>query len=137
MDATPTTATVAAPRVLVARFVAEADDFIFDRWAITRTCAFCHAGIHWRQMQILIDDLMCLARRIRQPARHLVHDELRCFKAERTRHIVPWLDFRFRIVDAVAIDARRCASFKSHRLKAKLLQVFREFNRRLLVVRAA
>ena len=47
------------------RLVRETNDFILDRWTITRTRSFDYSRKHRRAVQIVVNDLMRFLGRVR------------------------------------------------------------------------
>ncbi|MMZ61598.1 hypothetical protein D1872_237570 [compost metagenome] len=72
-------------------------------------------------MQIRIDDIMRLGRRVRQPARQLLVIRAFRFIGEKLRLFISRLNLRLRKIDAVLVNPRRRACFEPHQFKAQLL----------------
>ena len=42
--------------------------------------------------------------------------------------LIPWLNFRHRIVDTLSIDPRRCPRFETANFKPQFLQIIRQLD---------
>ena len=122
----------------MARFVAEADDFVFDRWAITCPYAFHDTREHRRAVEIVTDDFMAFRACIRQPAGQLILQIVFIFgkEAEMVRLSVTGLFLGFGIIDARSHHPRRRAGLEARQFKSQIKQIFGQLDGWLRIVRS-
>jgi hypothetical protein len=107
---------------LMAVAVAEADDLVLNRRAVTRTAALDLAGIHRRSMHVGADDFMRCGRRPCDGATDLpVRNAFREHR-ERLRRIVAGLHLERRPVDRHAVEPGRGTGLKAPKGKTRTLQ---------------
>ena len=98
---------------VMALFVGEANDLIFDRRTVARAGRFDLPRIHRRAMEIRSDQLVCERARVREMTKHLRLFESIGEDRERPWPIIAGGFLHFAEVDRVAIDTRRSAGLQT------------------------
>jgi hypothetical protein len=98
---------------LVAFFVAEFDNFIFDRRTISRPAGLNLSRIKGCAVEIVSDQLVRQSRRARQVTTHVRAVDFFGAKTERLRRIVAPLFFQTFDIQRAAIQARRRTRLQS------------------------
>ena len=125
---------------LVAVFLGEADDLVFDGGAVAGADAFDDAGVHGGLVEIGADDVVGVRRGVGDPARHLFHVEhgvcpaiegegIERITAEGVAEIaeggsggITVLAFALGEVDAATVEAARRAGFEASHLEAEVFE---------------
>jgi len=111
------------------RFLArETVDLVLDRGAVTGADAFDDARVHGAAVEAGADDVVRLAVRVRDPARHLARVHGRVTHDGKHGHgiEIARLFLHHGKVDAAAIDARRRARFQAALRQFQLFQAGRQ-----------
>ena len=112
---------------LVAVFVGEAHDLVFDRGAVSGSFAVDHAAVDRREMEVVSDQLVGGRRGAGEMTAHLLTAGPGSgIKGEKAVGSVTGLLFQLIESDAAPIHTGRGAGLESVGVKAKLLQSFSE-----------
>ena len=108
---------------LVAVFVSEAVDFVFDRRAVARPHAFDFAGKHRAAVEACADDVVGLRVGVGNPARHLarVHRRVAAHGHHGYRRVAGLL-FQHGKINRAPVDARWRAGFQTALRQVQLFQ---------------
>ena len=108
---------------LMAVFVGEAVDFVFDRRAVARANAFDFAGKHRAAVEACADDIVGLRVGVGNPARHLarVHRRVAAHGHHGYRRVAGLL-FQHGKINRAPVDARRRAGFQTALRQVQLFQ---------------
>ena len=116
---------------LMAGFISEAGDFIFNRRAVTRADPFDHTGIHRRAIEVIADNLVGTLIGVGNVAVHLLRVFVhRTHKGHHRQRRIARLHLHHREVDTTRIDTRRRTGFQAANVKRHFAQTFGQRNRR-------
>lgn len=98
---------------LVAGLVGKANDFVFDRRAITRASGIDLAAVHRGSIQVRSNQIMHTFVGVRDVARHLGQADCIVEIAERLRVIVAGLLLQSRVIDRASVEPWRRPGFEA------------------------
>ena len=89
-------------------------------------------------MKIGIDDIVTLLIGVGQPARNLFLQVVLILgqEGEMIRGLIPWLNLRYRVIDTLGIDPRRCTRLKTADFQTQFFQIIRQLDGSQTIIRA-